>query len=261
MEMIKLILGDTSKISCIKRVHQIVMSATLCFLSSFASANIINEGWIYADDYSVGTVINSTVEGVTLDWITHESGADSLAQSPSFVYTGYCAPECKKAFGGPTPNGPASGISAGTLNNAEYFTNFFFDKPLDLAPSFINLRVNFDQSVSKIGFQGFSQSSDSWDVFLFDTDGRYIEEEHFRVYASGDDSTQNCGEPGIFIPCHTYSGIWDLGFDIGSFAVGSSSSAGYINGIYYAVPEPSVLSILFTGLIGLGIMRRKQLAS
>ncbi len=259
MEKIKLILGATSKISCIKRVHQIAISATLCFLSTFASANIINEGWIYADDYSVGTVINSTVEGVTLDWITHESGADSLAQSPSFVYRD-CAPGCKKAFGGPTPYGPASGISAGTINNTEYYANFFSNGQSNPAP-FSNLRVSFDQPVSKIGVQGFSQSGDPWDVFLFDTNGRFIEEELFSVYASMSDSTQSCWESEGFIPCHTYSGIWDLGFDIGSFAVGSSSSAGYINGIYYAVPEPSVLSIIFTGLIGLGVMRRKQLAS
>jgi|GEM_PF-2174198 len=211
-------------------IKHIAVIALLCLSSSNTFAS-----YIYANDFSVGSDTTQLTDNVTLQWLSSEDGLSGSSVSDSWLPN--------KHFGGAS--------SAATWDSGmSQYVNLMYGSTNPYA-SYRALQLDFIAPVRSFGMKVESDSGDSFGVYVFDTNGNFV--EALRAYQSTA-FLQPDTQEGRY---HNGSFHWDFDYDVGQIKVGSTSAAGYVYALDVTqVPEPSSIILLGLGLLGILKSRR-----
>jgi hypothetical protein len=207
-------------------IKYIALVALLCLSSSKTFAS-----FIYADDFVVGADTTRLIDNVTLSWLSGTGNVSSSSVHDSAVLD-------HQHFGGP--------IDAATYDTVPGISHEVLGSPNSY--TYGALQIDFDAPVRSFGMKVENLNGDGFGVYVFDTDGSFVE----RLSAYVDQSRDSLNHPyfdGSF--------RWDFGYDVGLIKLGSAASAGYVYALDVThVPEPSSLILLGIGLLCVVKVRR-----
>jgi hypothetical protein len=190
--------------------------------------------FIYADDFAVGEDVSQLTSNATLSWLEGTGNSSpSLIFSPVGFY--------HQHFGG-TNSATTYDTFPGLWEEAHGSPN---------PHVYAALEINFDSAIRSFGFKAENHTSSPFGVYLYDTDGNFLELLTAYVVNTGIPNPDSYGS--IFDA--TYH--WSFDFDVGKIRIGGASDAGYIYALDVSqVPEPTTIALLFMGLLVLTIVRR-----
>ena len=209
-------------------IKYIAVIALLCLPStkSFAS-------FIYADDFALGADTTHLTDTVTLSWLngTNDLTPSKVHDSGIFYH---------QHFGGAT-TAETHDTFPGIWNEVHGSPNLY---------SYGALHIDFDAPARSFGMKAETSSGDGFEVYLFGTDGNFIEKLY--AFAERTDQRTTNNDPLFDGDFH-----WDFAYDVGQIKIGSSASAGYVYALdVMQVPEPSSLILLAIGLLCVARVRR-----